>query len=113
MPPEYLYEDPETGKVISVIQGINDEHKYEEDGRQFERVFTSPNASIDTKIDPFSKSDFLDKTKNKKGSVGDLWDASKEASEERTKRLGSDPVKKEHFKKYSKTRSGMKHEQDK
>ena len=31
--PEYLYENPETGEVISVIQGVNDDHSYEEDGR--------------------------------------------------------------------------------
>ena len=59
MSPEYLYEDPETGKVISIIQGINEEHKYKEDGKEFNRVFTSPNTSTDTQIDPFSKSDFL------------------------------------------------------
>ena len=113
MAPEYLYEDPETGKVVSVIQGINENHTYEEDGKKFDRVFTSPNASIDTKVDAFSKSDFLEKTKNKKGTYGDLFDASKEASLKREERLGHDPVKQEHFKKYSEKRNGMKHQQDK
>lgn len=113
MAPEYLYEDPETGKVVSVIQGIDEDHTYEEDGKEFDRVFTSPNASIDTKVDAFSKSDFLEKTRNKKGTYGDLFDASKEASLKREERLGHDPVKQEHFKKYSEKRNGMKHQQDK
>ena len=39
MAPEYLYEDPETGKVVSVIQGIEEDHTYEEDGKKFARVF--------------------------------------------------------------------------
>jgi predicted nucleic acid-binding Zn ribbon protein len=111
--PEYLYEDPDTGKVITVIQGINEDHSYKKDGKEFNRVFTSPNASIDTQIDPFSKSDFLEKTKGKKGTYGDLWDASKEASKKREEKLGHDPVKSEHFEKYSEKRKGMKHQQDK
>ena len=52
--PEYLYEDPETGEKVSVSQGINENHKYNVDGKEFDRVFTVPNASIDTKIDPMS-----------------------------------------------------------
>ena len=90
--PEYLYEDPDTGKIVTVIQGINEEHKYQ---------------------DPFNKSDFLNKTRGKKGSYGDLWDASKEASQKREEKLGNDPIKKKHFEKYSQTRNGMKHQQDK
>lgn len=111
--PEYLYEDPDTGKIVTVIQGINEEHKYQEDGKEFNRIFTLPNTSIDTQIDPFNKSDFLNKTRGKKGSYGDLWDASKEASQKREEKLGSDPIKKKHFKKYSEARNGMKHQQDK
>ena len=37
--PEYLYEDPDTGKIVTVIQGINEEHKYQEDGKEFNRLF--------------------------------------------------------------------------
>ena len=31
--PEYLFENPKTGEVISVIQGINEEHTYSEEGK--------------------------------------------------------------------------------
>ncbi len=64
--PEYLYKDPETGEEVSIYQGINEKHKYNADGKEFERVFTVPNASIDTNIDPMSEKDFVEKTRNKK-----------------------------------------------
>tara|TARA_Y100000310_G_scaffold510_1_gene760 strand:- start:1816 stop:2175 length:360 start_codon:yes stop_codon:yes gene_type:complete len=107
--PEYLYKDPETGEEVSIYQGINEKHKYSADGKEFERVFTVPNASIDTNIDPMSEKDFVEKTRNKKGTLGEMWDASKEASEKRDKITGKDPTKEEYFKNYSKKRKGMKH----
>ena len=63
--PEYLFKNPDTGEVISVVQGINEEHAYSENGKVFERVFTVPNASIDSDLDPFSAQQFTDKTRNK------------------------------------------------
>ena len=78
--PEYLFENPETGEVISVIQGIDEEHTYSEDGVLFDRVFTVPNASIDSDVDPFSAQQFNEKTKNMKGTMGDMWDYSKAVS---------------------------------
>ena len=33
--PEYLFENPETGEVISVIQGIDEKHTYSEEGKEF------------------------------------------------------------------------------
>jgi hypothetical protein len=110
---EYLYENPDTGKVVSVIQGVHDEHSYEEGGKKFDRVFTIPNASIDTDINPNSKEDFLEKTRNKKGTLGEMMDKSKELSERR-KELngGADPVEAKYFKEYSKKRRGMKHQND-
>ena len=96
--PEYLYKDPETGEEVSIYQGINEKHKYSADGKEFERVFTVPNASIDTNIDPMSEKDFVEKTRNKKGTLGEMWDASKEASEKRDKITGKDPTKEKYFK---------------
>ena len=111
--PEYLYEDPDTGKVISVIQGVHDEHIFEIEGKKCERVFTVPNASIDTNIDPNSKQDFLEKTRNKAGTFGDMMDKSRELSEQRkTLNGGTDPVQSDYFKKYSERRNGMKHQND-
>ena len=54
----------------------------------------------------------MEYTKNKKGTLGDLWDASREASEKRIKKYGKDPVKEKHFKKFKKEK-GIKHGLDK
>ena len=108
--PEYLFENPDTGEVISVIQGIDEKHTYSEKGKEFSRVFTIPTAPIDSSIDPFSSQHFSEKTKNMKGSMGDMWDYSKELSEKRKEITGSeDPVRKKAERNYSKKRKGMKY----
>ena len=110
--PEYLFENPDTGEVISITQGIDEEHSYSEKGRLFNRVFTVPNASVDGSIDPFSAQQFTEKTKNMKGSMGDIWDYSSELSERRKKdNNGEDPVRKKAEKNYSKKRKGMKYKE--
>ena len=110
--PEYLFENPDTGEVISVIQGIDEKHTYSEKGKEFSRVFTIPTASIDSSIDPFSSQHFNEKTKNMKGSMGDMWDYSKELSEKRKSITGTeDPIRKKAEKKYSEKRRGMKYKE--
>ncbi len=107
--PEYIYENPETGEQVTVLQSIHEEHVYTIDGIEYNRVYTIPNASIDTQIDPHSAKDFREKAK---GSIGDLWDQSAEASVKREERHGHDPVKKKFFEDYSKSRKGAKHPKD-
>tara|TARA_B100000427_G_scaffold300361_1_gene282691 strand:- start:716 stop:1081 length:366 start_codon:yes stop_codon:yes gene_type:complete len=107
--PEYIYEHPETGEQVIVLQSIHEEHVYEIDGVSYNRVYTIPNASIDTQIDPHSQQEFREKAK---GTIGDLWDQSAEASAKRAARYGEDPVKKKFFEDYSKERKGAKHPQD-
>ena len=112
--PIYIYKNPKTGASKEVIQRMIEEHKYEEDGVVWERVFTKPNASIDTKVDPSNKAKFIEKTGNMKGTMGDMMDYSAELSEERSKssEKGEDPVKRKHFKDYEK-KVGKKHLSDK
>jgi len=112
--PLYCYRHPETGEEIDVLQGMNDVHEYvDAAGVKWNRVFFAPNASIDTKTDPFSTQQFIDRTAAKKGSVGNMMDFSAEMSEKRAQQAGGiDPVKTEYFKNYSKTRKGAKHAQD-
>ena len=62
--PIYIFKNPITGKVKEVIQSMNQEHVLFEDGVKWERIFTIPQSSIDTKIDPFSEYDFKNKTSN-------------------------------------------------
>ncbi len=80
------------------------------DGELWKRIFTLPFAGVDTKIDHNSSHDFVEKTGKKKGSVGDLLDASKEASERRAKeRGGVDPIQQRFFNDYKKKRHGVEH----
>lgn len=108
--PEYIYEHPETKEQITVFQTIHESHEYSVDGVQYDRVYTVPNASIDTRIDPFSQKEFREKAKA--STVGDLWDQSGEASEKRKEKAGHDPVKEKLFSDYRKKNKGAKHPQD-
>jgi hypothetical protein len=109
----YIFEHPKTGEIIELVQRMKEEHKYtDEEGVRWKRVYTSPGATIDTHINNFSNKEFVDKTRGKGMTMGQLWDESAEASKKREKTLGKDPVKEKYFKDYSKRRSGMKHKQD-
>ena len=111
--PTYLFQNPKTEEVIEVFQRAKDQHKYvDENGLEWQRVWTIPNASVDSQCDGSYES-FMRNTQNMKGvTVGDMWDASKEASLKREKQLGKDPVKENWKKNYSKGRKGMKHSSD-
>lgn len=105
-----LYTFEFDGVQKDVLLGMNDKKEYiDENGNVWKRVFTVPQASINTKIDPFSAADFVNKTGQKKGTIGDLWDKSAELSHEREQKLGKDHVKEDFYKDYSKTRHGLKH----
>ena len=56
--------------------------------------------------------DFVEKTKNKNYTQGDLQDIAREASDKRESLMGHDPVKKKWFKEYEKSRKGKKHPED-
>ena len=111
--PIYIYQHPKSEKYIEVFQGMNEDHTYfDEDGLEWKRVFTTPNMAVDIESDPFSQTQFLEKTQNA-GTMGELWDRSAEMSAKRAeKRDGIDPHKKSYFKKYSKERGGSKHLND-
>lgn len=111
--PIYSFLNKKTGEVIDVFQSMNDIHEYKgKSGKEnfWERIFYSPNASIDTKQDPFSSNQYLDRTKSKKGTYGNMLDYSKELSEKRAHVNGGvDPVKEKYYTEYSKQRKGAKH----
>ncbi len=101
--PIYLYKGPD-GEVKEVFQSMNEEHVYGEDGIQWVRIFCIPQASFDVKIDPFSSTDFREKTGKKRGTVGDLWNTSKELSLKRESIAGQDFIKEKHLDNYEKKR---------
>ena len=112
--PEYIYKHPDKSEYTSIIQGMNEEHVYiDEDSVQWERVLFAPNMNVDENIDPFNKNQYIEKTKNMKGSVGDLMDHSRELSEKRASTYGGeDPVKRKYLDDWSQKRGGMAHPQD-
>jgi len=110
--PIYLFKNPKTGSIKEVVQRMSENHTYSENSVEWQRIFTIPQSSIDTHIDAFSESGFRDKTSNKKETLGDLMDRSKELSEKRKDIAGEDPVQKKFFEDYSKTRKGKKHVKD-
>ncbi len=105
--PYYVFKNPETEDIVEILQGINDPHKYfDESGTEWERVYTSPIIATDTKINPFSQKQFLDKTA-KPGTMGDIWDRSAELSHLRAEKNGGvDPIKEKYKENYSKKRKG-------
>lgn len=108
--PEYTYEHPKTKRRIVIFQKMNDPHEYtDKKGVSWNRVWEKPMASIDTKIDEFSESSFEDKTRNKRGTFGDVLDLSKELSEKREAKEGVDPVKQKFYENYAKKRKGKRH----
>lgn len=111
--PIYLFQNQETEEITEVFFGMNDDKKHiDENGLEWKRIFTVPNASIDTKIDPNSAKEFVQKTGNKKGTVGDMLDLSAELSAKREAKDGKDSVKEKFFEDYKKKTNGKKHMSD-
>jgi len=109
--PVYIYKHPQKNEYIEVVQSMQDKHTYtDNEGLQWQRVWTNPQLNCDSNINPFSNSDFISKTGNMKGSYGDMLDYSKELSEKRkSMHGGADPVQQKYFKEYSENRNGAKH----
>ena len=114
--PEYLYKNPQTGEVKGVIQTMREEHVFvDEEGLEWKRVYTSPNASIDSlsNTDPFDTRAHTEKTGKMKGTMGDLFSISKEMSERRQDKIGAeDPIKRKFFNDYKEKNNGTKHFHD-
>ncbi len=107
--PIYLFQNPTTGEIREFIFSMNDEKRVFQDNVEWERVFTRPNSSIDTEVDPFSPKDFV-KATTKPDTYGAMMDRSAELSERRKEKNGGiDPVKEKYYQDYSTTRKGAKH----
>jgi hypothetical protein len=113
MAPIYTYKHPDKDEYVEVIQAMKDDHVYvDDDGIKWEREYTPPNAQIKDTIDPFNKNQFLQKTADSKGTMGDMFDLSRELSEKRKERLGKDPAQEKWFDNYAKHRKGKRHWDD-
>lgn len=108
--PVYIYQNPKTLEIKEIIQSIHDKHEYLENGLKWNRIFTVPQVSTEEKLNINSnEKDFARITGKKRGTLGDIFDVSKELSEKRQKIYGKDPVKEKYFKDWSKKRKGKKH----
>tara|TARA_B100000959_G_C14954751_1_gene613203 strand:+ start:1043 stop:1399 length:357 start_codon:yes stop_codon:yes gene_type:complete len=93
--PVYLFRHPETSLVIEQLQKMTEPHVYvDDDGVEWERVWTSPNASLDSIVDSDSAKQFAAKTKG--WSTGDMWDYSSELSQSRKDKRGLDHIGEAH-----------------
>lgn len=112
--PLYTFEHPTTLEQIDILQRMKEEHAHiDEEGVEWNRVFTSPNAAIDTRPDIFSTDSLAGATNNKKDSYEDLVKRSQEASEKRAEKTGGrDPVKQVWYDNYAKKRQGKRHQSD-
>lgn len=100
--PVYLYQNEQTGEIKEIVQSMSEKHEYSENGIAWVRIFTIPTAAVDTVIDPWSSKDFVEKTRNKKGTLGGIWDQSAELSEKRKGNSNVDPVKEKNYSDYEK-----------
>lgn len=108
--PIYVYKHPDKEEYEEVVQAMSDPHTFSKEGTEWERVFLAPNAAISANDDPFNGNNYVEKTANMKGTVGDLLDYSAELSEKRASINGGvDPVKEKSLKDYSKLTGGKDH----
>ena len=88
---------------------MSEDHTYTDSkGIVWNRVFTKPQAAVNTQISANDKQDFLNKTRGKNYSLGQLWDISGELSEKRGGMTGKDEVKAKAEKVYN-DRTGKPH----
>lgn len=102
------------GVTEDVFRHMNEEKVYHgEDGTEvgrWKRVFLVPQASIDTKVDPFDKNAFINTQNLKKETIGSTIDRSAEMSERRAAISGGvDPIKQKALENYAAKRHGKRH----
>lgn len=108
--PSYLFIHPDTEEVREEVQKMTEPHVYiDEKGIEWRRLWSLPRVSIDTVSDPFSSKEFVEKTRNKNLSVGDLWDMSADMAIKRESQAGGrDAIKEGHDAKETKKRKGKR-----
>jgi hypothetical protein len=91
--PVYIFKHPDEDVLVEVSQRMTDNHVFiDDDGLEWQRVWSVPSATLFLKADVDSSKQFVDKTKG--WSAGEMWDYSKELSEKRKDKRGYDQVEK-------------------
>ena len=112
--PVYQFSHPEHPVIIDVVQSMKEPHVYiDDEGLEWRRVWSAPQASFDTRIDPHNKKKYMNKDHGKR-TLGEMWDESTELSQKRAdKNGGVDPVKEKYEAEYTDKRQGKKHRDNK
>ena len=107
--PIYCFEHPKTGEQKEILLGINDKHEFVDDKDvRWNRVYSFNLCVKGGQLDPWNNKDYLRKTGEMKGTIGDMWDLSKEMSERRAKDNGGiDPIKEKKLAEDKKVRKGF------
>ena len=82
------------------------------DGFKWKRLMTRPQTVMTglKALDPYSPQAFINKTGQMKGTLGDLFDASKELSERRAEKAhGKDPIRQKYYSDYRKRKRNVPH----
>lgn len=99
--PIHQFQHEESGEIIEeyvpAAAPAADHQKIERNGKVYKRVYVAPLAARDTKVGSGSIEDFRRMTDEKRMKNGDLWEISKQMSEEREAKHGRDPVKEKHY----------------
>ena len=91
--PIYRFINEKTNEVKEILMSMKEKHEYvDKTGYKWKRIFENPCVSFDTKINPFSEKDFVQKTGKKIMTQKEYWDESKALSEKRKSAAGTDPV---------------------
>jgi hypothetical protein len=105
-----MFEQIRTGEVREIFFHMEDTKIYNgEDGKEeglWERRYYVPQMGVDTKVDAIDSKHFVETSGKKRGNLGNLFDASKEASLKREKIYGKDPLKEQSIKNWKEKRKG-------
>lgn len=112
--PEYPFARADDPRVTTVwFYHMNDAPRIGavviKEGVEWKRLASKPQASFDTRVDPYSAKDYLKATAKSGGTVGGMFDRSKEMSLKRAEKDGVDNVQEGFFKRYAAKRKGKKH----
>lgn len=111
--PLYTFESLDDGRLQDIFFTMKEVPRFGEyidiDGTRWKRVMTIPNAASNTEADPHSVKDFNKSLDGKNVTIGNMFDASKEASEKRANKDGVDAVKQKFYRDYAKERKGTLH----
>jgi predicted nucleic acid-binding Zn ribbon protein len=92
--PIYLFQHPKTKEVKEIIQRMSESHTFIDDkGVSWTRIFVNPQVAFNTQISATDSKSFVEKTRGKNYSLGQLWDMSAELSAKREGMSGVDEVR--------------------